>query len=809
MSDSNETTPETAVEQQSSTEEQTTEQTTTAEQEPEEGDVTQQSSAEEQTTDQTATAPESEKSNEDDATTEASKDSKQDEPTTLEADDKKDEEPAVLDTSKQDEPTKEGEEEVTAKPEQVELTTKADTKDEDKPIKSGKAKEEEVTAAKEEEPVVAKKPRKMYCLDPTDTVDIAVGESGVRSLKPITIPQFMKKTVDQLPDGKALCWKNNKEDPWQSLTYTQYLKLIYNTAKSFLKLGLEPYHSVGILGFNSVEWFASSLGAMFAGGLSTGIYTTNSPEACHYILENCKANIVVVENQKQLDKIIEIRDKLPHLKAIVQYRGEVSKDYPDAYTWEKFLEVGKDMDDSVIDDIINKQEPNQCAMLVYTSGTTGNPKGVMLSHDNLTWVTEALLDTLGRDQWKFGRERVVSYLPLSHIAGTVADMFLGVPFGATVYFAQPDALKGTLVVTLKEVKPTFFFGVPRVWEKMKEKMEEIGRTITGFKAKISAWGRGVGLRGNQNIQKGQSVPWGWTFANMLVFKKVREGLGLTECRQMTVGAAPIHRETLEFFMSVNMPVLELYGMSECTGPQTLSIHSATHWRTGSCGKTMSGAETKIDKPDEHGDGEILFRGRHIFMGYLGMAEKTRETIDDEGWLHSGDIGRIDKDGFLYITGRIKELIITAGGENVPPVYIEDCIKTEVPFLSNVMLIGDKRKFLTCLLTLKCIIHPDTGEATDDLQPQALKMFQDLGSECTTVSQVIETEDKAVFKAIQDGIDRYNTNHIISNAQKVQKWTLLDTDFTIPGGELGPTLKLKRPAVMKKYESTIEKFYAES
>ncbi|XP_065884226.1 long-chain-fatty-acid--CoA ligase ACSBG2-like [Dysidea avara] len=799
MSDSNEITLETTGKQQSSTEEQTAEQTTTAEEE-------QQSSAEEKATDQTATVPESEKNSEGDATTEASK---QDKPATLEADNKKDEEPAVLDTSKEHKETKDEEEEVTAKPEQVELTTKADTKDEDKPTKSDEAKEEEVSDTKEEEPMVTKKSKKMYCLDPTDTVDITVGESGIRALEPITIPQFMKRTVDKIPDGKALCWKNNKEDPWQSLTYTQYLKLIYNTAKSFLKLGLEPYHSVGILGFNSVEWFASSMGAVFAGGLSTGMYTANSPEACHYILENCKANIVVVENQKQLEKILEIRDKLPHLKAIVQYKGELNKDYPDTYTWEKFLEVGKDMEDSVIDDIISKQEPNQCAMLVYTSGTTGNPKGVMSSHDNLTWVAEAVLDTFGRDQWQFGHERVVSYLPLSHIAGTVTDMFLVVPVGGTVYFAQPDALKGSLVVTLKEVRPTYFFGVPRVWEKMKEKMEEIGRTLTGFKAKVSAWGKGIGLRGNQNIQKGQPVPWGWTFANMLVFNKVQDGLGLSECRRMTVGAAPIHQETLEFFMSVNMPVLELYGMSECTGPQTLSLHSATHWRTGSCGKSMSGAETKIDKPDEHGDGEILFRGRHIFMGYLRMEEKTKESIDDEGWLHSGDIGHIDRDGFLYITGRIKELIITAGGENVPPVYIENCIKTEVPFLSNVMLIGDKRKFLTCLLTLKCVVDPDTGEATDDLQPQVIKMLAELGTNCTTVSQVIETEDKTVFKAIQDGIDRYNTNLIISNAQKVQKWTLLDTDFTIPGGELGPTLKLKRPAVMKKYEKTIENFYAES
>ncbi|XP_065883897.1 long-chain-fatty-acid--CoA ligase ACSBG2-like [Dysidea avara] len=288
--------------------------------------------------------------------------------------------------------------------------------------------------------------KRLHCCDPSGIVDITFEKSGIASREPITIPEFYMKTFTNTPNEKALCWKDN-DGQWQSITYTEYKKLIYKVAKSFHKLGLEPYHAVGILGFNSVEWFASSIGAVFAGGLSTGIHTTNSPEVCQYILKDCKAHIVVVENTKLLDTIIKIRDRLPHLKAIVQYKGELHQDHPNTYTWTKFLELGKDTEDSVIDDIINKQQPNQCAVVLYTSGTTGNPKGVMLSHDNFTWSAMAFLETIG-----FGTAKsTVSYLPSSHMIGTFADMFLPVPVGGTVYFATPSAIEGSLISTMQEV----------------------------------------------------------------------------------------------------------------------------------------------------------------------------------------------------------------------------------------------------------------------------------------------------------------------------------------------------------------------
>jgi long-chain-fatty-acid--CoA ligase ACSBG len=253
------------------------------------------------------------------------------------------------------------------------------------------------------------------------------------------------------------------------------------------------------MGFNASEWHISCLGSIFAGGLSCGIYATNNAEACKYIAEDCKVAVAVVEDQKQLDKFLKIRDELPELKAIVQYKGELSQDYPDVYTWEQFMELGKDMDSSVVDDIIKNQKPNQCASLVYTSGTTGNPKGTMLSHDNLTWTAKSLISTY--NELVFGTDRFVSYLPLSHIAGQVADIYLAVSVGATCVFADPDALKGSLVATLKEAQPTLFFGVPRVYEKIMDKMQEAGASLTGLKRKLSVWAKKKGLQGNQNIQK--------------------------------------------------------------------------------------------------------------------------------------------------------------------------------------------------------------------------------------------------------------------------------------------------------------------
>ncbi|XP_038560405.1 long-chain-fatty-acid--CoA ligase ACSBG2-like isoform X2 [Micropterus salmoides] len=623
--------------------------------------------------------------------------------------------------------------------------------------------------------------------------------SGPASDTPITIHQAFLGTLEKYGDHPALASK--KDGMWVTLTWRQYYEQCRAAAKSFLKLGLERYHGVGILGFNSPEWFISDVGCIFAGGLATGIYTTNSPEACQYVAANCEANILVVENQKQLDKILQVKDHLPHLKAIVQYKGELQQKTPFLYTWEEFMKLGEDVPEEQLNAVIDSLRANECCTLIYTSGTTGKPKGVMLSHDNLTWTSRTAVNMVDICP---GEEVVVSYLPLSHVAAQLFDIWMCLSYAVTTYFAEPDALKGSLGNTLKEARPTCFLGVPRVWEKMQEKMKAVGAKASPLRRRVAAWAKSIGLQYNYSVMNGENlVPWGFMLANNLVFKKVRAALGLDRCKYCFTGAAPITKETLEFFMSLNIPVLELYGMSESSGPHSVSHNN--EYRITSCGKVMPGCMTKLENPDKDGSGEICFWGRHVFMGYLNSPEKTAEALDEDGWLHSGDLGRHDQHGFLYITGRIKELIITAGGENIPPVPIEDALKAEVPIISNTMLIGDKLKFLSMLLTLKCVID-DNGEPTDKLSPEVLDFCQQHGVTATKVSEIIAIKEPAIYKAIQEGLERVNAR-ATSNAQKIQKWVILERDFSISGGELGPTMKLRRPIVVKMYQEKINEMYA--
>ncbi|GAA6218695.1 long-chain-fatty-acid--CoA ligase ACSBG2-like [Lates japonicus] len=623
--------------------------------------------------------------------------------------------------------------------------------------------------------------------------------SGQASETPITTHQMFLQTVEKYGDHPALVSKH--EGQWVTLTWRQYYEQCRAAAKSFLKLGLERYHGVGILGFNSPEWFISDIGCILAGGLATGIYTTNSPEACQYVAANCEANILVVENQKQLDKILQVKDHLPHLKAIVQYKGELQQKAPFLYTWAEFMKLGEDVPNEQLNAVIDSLRANECCTLIYTSGTTGNPKGVMLSHDNVTWTAHTASTMV---DYVPATEVVVSYLPLSHVAAQMFDMWITMVFGATIYFAEPDALKGSLGITLREARPTFFMGVPRVWEKMQEKMRAIGAKASPMRKRVADWAKSIGLQYNYSAMNGENqVPWGFMLANNLVFKKVRAALGLDRCKTCFTGAAPITKETLEYFMSLNLPLMELYGMSESSGPHTVSVNNA--YCITSCGKVMPGCKTQLENPDKDGNGEICFWGRNVFMGYLNMPDKTAEALDQDGWLHSGDLGRHDQREFLYITGRIKELIITAGGENIPPVPIEDALKAEVPIISNVMLIGDKLKFLSMLLTLKCVVD-DNGDPTDELSPEVLDFCQRHSVTATKVSEIVANKEPAVYKAIQEGMERVNAR-ATSNAQKVQKWVIVERDFSIGGGELGPTMKLRRPIVVKMYQEKINEMYA--
>ncbi|XP_043265551.1 very long-chain-fatty-acid--CoA ligase bubblegum isoform X1 [Colletes gigas] len=634
---------------------------------------------------------------------------------------------------------------------------------------------------------------------PNGRVQIQLEKEGVNSMKPTSVPGLLMKTVKDCPDHIALVTRPDADGIRKTYTYSQYENTVRTVAKAFLKLGLERYHGVCIVGFNSPEWIISDLAAIYAGGFAVGVYTTNSPEACKHCAETSQANIIVVEDKKQLDKILQIRKDLPQLKAIIMY--EETSQEEGVLSWDDVLKLGSQEPDDKLQAILKKMAANECCTLVFTSGTVGNPKAVMLSHDNLTFNALTTIQTLN---FEIGKEVLVSYLPLSHVAAQIVDIYCSIAVGGILYFAEKTALKGSLVETLLVARPTVFLSIPRVWEKIYEKMQATARSNGVIKTWIASWAKAQGLYYNFNKMNGNDVKhWGYLFAKWLVFNKVKAALGLDRSKLCISAAAPISLELKQYFMSLDIPILEAYGMSENSGPHC--ICAVDYFRLESVGQTIPGFYSKLDNPDSAGEGEICMRGRHIFMGYLNEPEKTGDALDKDKWLHSGDLGKIDKEGFLFVTGRIKELIITAGGENVPPVYIEQLVLAELPALSNALLIGDKRKYLTMLVSLKTNMSADTGAPYDTFASDTLKWLQSIGSKSTTVSEVIKTHDPVVYEEIDKAIKRAN-NKVISNAQKVQKFQILPHDFSVPTGELGPTLKVRRNVVHKMYDSLIEDMY---
>jgi len=636
--------------------------------------------------------------------------------------------------------------------------------------------------------------------EPEGAVKIPLDKSGPGSWPPVSVPTLLKNTAERFPDRIALAVK--REGEWFHWTYTDYLEEVRLVAKAFIKLGLEPFHGVSIIGFNSPEWFLSNIGCIFAGGVAAGIYTTNNAESCRYVLANSRSNICVVENEVQLKKILAVKDQLPHLKTIIQYSSE-KPSADGVLSWIEVLDLGKTVPDEVLETRLKAQAVNQCCTLIYTSGTTGDPKGVMLSHDNLTYTARVLESVYN---FRLAEEAIVSYLPLSHVAAQMVDMYAPMAVAASTYFAQPDALKGSLVHTLNEVRPSVFFGVPRVWEKMYDKMIDVRNNLPGFKKNLFTWAQKKVLQYYlKKMRTGvSSGTISYKIADRLVFHKVRTALGLDQCQFAGTGAAPISKDVLEFFYSIGLPVLEVFGMSECSGPHC--INTKGNFFIGSAGRALPASLVKIVAPDADGNGELCMLGRNVFMGYLNMEEKTKEALDEDGLLHSGDVAQVTDKGFVHITGRIKELLITAGGENVAPVPIEDNIKAELPFISNAMVIGDRKKFLSVLLSLKT-------EIDENMLPKEklMSIVSDWAAskDCPNVTTVPEFVDKldVLGQHIQDAIARANKT-AVSNAQKVQKWAILPQDFSIPGGELGPTLKLKRNVAAKKYEDIIEGFYQE-
>jgi long-chain acyl-CoA synthetase len=562
---------------------------------------------------------------------------------------------------------------------------------------------------------------------------------------------------------------------WKATGFADYWGEVKQAAKALIALGLEAGANVCILGYNRPEWVIADLAAMAIGGAPAGIYTTCSAEEVRYIVHHCEAKVVVVENADQWKKIQQEKANLPHLRHVVTMRGAAKIDDPMVIAWDDFLAKAGGVDDARLDERMAALEPGGLATLIYTSGTTGPPKGVMLSHENLAWTAKMSLELVeGRPG-----DTSLSYLPLSHIAEQMFSIHGPITMAASVYFAEglekmPD--------NLKEVQPTIFFGVPRIWEKFHAGIAGKLRDAKGAKKRLVEWARSVGSRVNALENEGKQIPGllaiQYKLADRLVFSKLKPAIGLGKARICVSGAAPIAKEVLEFMASLDITVLEVYGQSEDTGPTSFNRPGRT--KLGSVGPIIPGVEVKIAE-----DGEILVRGPNVFLGYYKEPEATAETLVG-GWLHSGDLGEIDPAGFLSITGRKKDIIITAGGKNITPKNIESAIKNH-PLVSEVVVIGDRRKYLTAVVTL----DPEA----------AAKFAKDKGFTGKPLHESVE-----LAAEVQEAIDL--ANKTLARVETVKKFKILPRSFTIEDGELTPTLKVKRKAVNEHFAAEIESMYTE-
>lgn len=563
---------------------------------------------------------------------------------------------------------------------------------------------------------------------------------------------------------------------WRPTSWKEYNDQVNQAAKSLLAMGIKEGDLVTILGFNRPEWVIMDLAIMLVGGAAAGIYTTNSAHECKYIVEHSESPIVLVENQMQWDKINEVRDDIPTLKTTVLMKGTDTSD--DAtLTWEAFMEKGKDIPDSRIEESRNGLKMDQLATLIYTSGTTGPPKGVMLTHENLSATSKNSGEVINLSP----EDRLLSYLPLSHIAEQMFTIHSAITFGYQIYYAQYSP-QDHLNSNLKEMQPTIMFGVPRIWERFHAAVSANLSQATGIKASIGSWAMGVGKQvtdlKNQGKEPSGLLGLQYTLADRLVFSKVREALGFNGLRYGVSGAAPVAAEILEFFASLGITILEVYGQSEGSGPTTFNRPGKTKY--GSVGQSFPGSEVKLAADDE-----IVMKGPNVFQGYYKNPEATASDLVD-GWLQSGDLGKFDSDGYLTIIGRKKEIIITSGGKNIAPKNIEAALKN-LDLVSQAVVIGDNRRFLSALLTL----DPDAAQAFASANGID-------GKELHNHPKLLEV----LQKEIDDKV-----NSLFARVEHVRKFNVLPRDFTVEDGELTPTLKIKRRIVNQNFADEIEEMYA--
>ena len=604
-----------------------------------------------------------------------------------------------------------------------------------------------------------------------------------------TIIDRFHERVRQHPDKVALRYKSGGE--WKDITWRDYGAEVRRAGKALLALGLKNGDKMALLSGNRPAWHVADIGCMSIGAATAPIYITNSPEQVRHVIEDSDSKVAVVENTDQLAKVLKVREELPALEKVIViegYQGDADKDF--AMTWEDFLALGDTIDDAKYDEATRSVLPENLATFVYTSGTTGNPKGVMLTHGNIWWTA-----THSEQHIPIGdseRGRALSYLPLSHIAERMISHLLQIYYGTETWFAE--SLE-TLLPDLQACKPTYFFGVPRVWEKfyagvtakmaaadpndrktkLAKKALELGKQVTVLEQEAVARG---GKMDDAKIPLGTKIQ--HAALDKLVLHKIRAAFGLEECELALSAAAPLSPDLIWFFHSIGIKITEGYGQSEDNGPTSWNPPDAI--KIGTVGTPLRGMEVKIAA-----DGEILARGGNVMAGYYKNEEATRETVDEEGWLHSGDVGELDEHNYLKITDRKKDLIITAGGKNIAPQEIENKLKSAHALISQVVVIGDRRPFLSAIVTLD-----------EEKVPSFAKEHGIEGGGAEVAG------NERTLKEIEGAINEVNGS--LAKVEGIKKFRVLERDFLQEENEITPTMKVKRKQINEIYADVIEGMY---
>lgn len=598
-------------------------------------------------------------------------------------------------------------------------------------------------------------------------------------MEPDTVPKLFARNMQLYCDDVAL--REKDLGIWQRTTWKQYWDHVCFFALGLKQLGLTKGDKLSILGDNCREWLYADLATQCSSAVTVGIYPTDVASQVNYILENSESSFVVAKDQEQVDKILEVKDSLPSLKKIIvidmkgmrRYRDTAIISFKDVETLGESLHNQQPF---LFQDMVNATRADEPAIIVYTSGTTGQPKGAMISHKNMIAMIRGLAEVLDFRH----ADSFVSALPLCHIAERMFSLIFPMWAGCTVNFAESVA---TLQDDMREISPTAFLNVPRIWEKMHSNVMIRLQDSVFFKRWIFRAMFPVGMRMSEFRLKGQFAPFYWKalwgLGYVLLFRPLRNDLGLLEARIFVSGAAPLSPDLMKFYHAIGVPVRECYGMTEMSGISFMPRNGEI--KIGGVGKPIPGVEMKLAD-----DGEILQRGDSVFCGYYGNPEATREIMVD-GWLHTGDVGRVDEDGDLKITDRKKDIIITAGGKNIAPSELENSLKFS-PYIKEAIVIGDRRKYVTCLIQIEL---------------ENVSHWAQNNRIAYTNYKSLATHPE-VRKLIQGEVEKTNGN--FAQVERIKKFTILDKELDQDDQELTATMKVKRTNIEKKFKDLIESMY---